>query len=644
MRHRSLTLSLLAGTALCLPLAAPAQETTALDEIVVYYGALSDTAIAARSYGRAYSVTTADQIATRGYQTVEQVLRDLPGVAFSATDTSLTETRIRGGETNMVTVLIDGVKASVGYNGAYSFSGFDASDIARVEVLRGPQSVIGGANAASGVISIVTKSGTAPGLHQQASLGAANNGGYHGAYAAQFVGERGKLAFSLSKDRDGGWDVSGDGGERDGKTTLTGSLKGEYEIMPGLSAGFVVRRMLQDYDYDGSPWSGATTLAGSVVDDPLNAGTRRESMGQLWVKADTFGGRLTHKLSWSATDQTNTSYDHYNWGSSSRDVSRYRALDYLATYALDAATVADARQTLSFALSDESQHFTSDYGYGANAYQRSTRSAALEYAADFANGLGLQAGVRRIDNEVFKDGTAWNLAASYLIPNSDFRLHGSIGRSIVNPDMYEQYGYVAGLYAGNPDLKPETVNGVDLGVEWALGERASVDVTLFRQRVTDRIVGAGTTSVNLAGTSTAKGVEIAARWQATAQIGLGLDYTYTDSDDGTGHALTRRPKHQIGVDATWTPASGRGSVTLAVTRTIGTWDNQYFGPTYPIDWTPTLAELPNYTLVNVSGRYAVNEQLDVVARVNNLLDQDYSQVWGYAGPGRTAYLGLEAKW
>ena len=90
----------------------------------------------------------------------------------------------------------DGASVITSYSIHYTKLYDDASDIERVEVLRGPQSVIGGANAASGVISIVTKSGSEAGVHQQASVGVADHGGYHGAYSAQFVGERGKLVIT----------------------------------------------------------------------------------------------------------------------------------------------------------------------------------------------------------------------------------------------------------------------------------------------------------------------------------------------------------------------------------------------------------------------------------------------------------------
>ncbi len=605
------------------------EEGCVLDEIVISAG-LGTRPVSAATYGRSHTTLTAKQIAQRGYTTVEQALASVPGVSVTRTDTSMTEVRMRGGETNMVSVLIDGVKASTGYNGAYYFNGIDISDIERIEVLRGPQSVIGGANAASGVISITTRRGSGPGLRQQTSVGYGSHGTYHGNYNAQIVGRRGKVAFSITRDHDGGYDVSGDDGERDETTTTTATLTGRYEVSDALTAGVVLRRSRQTYDYDTTP--GATTEAGYVV-DAATEGVRNETFGQLWLGVDSLGGRLTHRLGYSGTDQKRNNYKMPGmfWWS---DQSRYRSLEYRATLALDAATVGAARQTLSLAAQNETQRFTS----GTTPYHRTTRSAALEYSGDFPGGIGVQAGVRRIYNEVFKNGTSWNLALSDAIPNTDLRLHGSIGTSIVNPDMYEQYGYVPGVYEGNPDLRPETVHGADLGVEWTSGERGSLDVTVFHQTVRDQITGSGSTSSNSPGKSRARGVEISGNYQVTDILDLGLEYTYTDARDSSGKPLVRRPKHRLGLDATWTVLRGQGSLTLGIRHVSGNYDKQF--------WItpPIIAKTPDYTLVNLSGRYAVHDRLDLVGRLDNMTDVDHSEVWGYASRGRSAYLGLEAKW
>ncbi|WP_417808066.1 TonB-dependent receptor plug domain-containing protein [Thioclava sp.] len=631
MKTTQLTTALLLSTALATPALAQDSQPYALDEIV-FSGALGSKPLNALTYGRSYTVVTADEIDRLGYATVTQALSSVPGVAVTQTDASLGSVFIRGGDSNMTVVLIDGVKASAGYNGAFYFNGLDVADIERIEVLRGPQSVIGGANAAAGVISITTKKASEPGLHQQTGIGYGSYGTTHVNYNAQYRGARGQIAFSIAQDHKGGYDISGDGGQRDSSTLSTGTITGQYDITDWLTAGVMLRQSYQNYDYDSATGSGS---AAAYVVDADNVGKRRDTFGQLWFKADSLGGRLQHKLSYAGTDIGFKNYSSGVLGSSNS--SQHRELNYTATYALDATTVEAARQTLAFAAQEETDHFSSDYGFGPSAYQRTTRSAALQYSGDFDNGLGLEAGVRRIFNDVFEDGTTWNIAASYQVPASAVRLHGSIGKAIVNPDMYEQFGFVPGVYSGNPNLRPETVRGIDVGAQYSFGERGNIDVTLFQQHVSDKISGYGTTSTNLPGTSKSYGVEISGQYQVTSNLLMSLDYTYTHARDASGDYLTRRPAHEANLAATYSFAQGRGAATLAIKHVSGNYDGQFFLP-----FPSPIAELPNYTLVNLSGSYALDNGVSLVGRIDNVTDENYSEAWGYASAGRTAYVGLRA--
>jgi Outer membrane cobalamin receptor protein len=640
MNRTRLTMGLMLTTALAAPALAQDDQPYQLDEIVIYYGALGTKPIDAKSYGRSVTVLTADQIQQRGYTDVRQALSAIPGVAIAATDATLGSVFLRGGESNMTVVLIDGVKASVGYNGAYYMPGLNLSDIARIEVLRGPQSVIGGANAASGVIAITTKSAETEGLFQQAGIGYGSYGSTHLSYDLQVKGARGQLAIGVSRDHDGGFDVSGDHGVRDQSTISTLSVKGQYQLADWVTIGMMARRSYQSYDFDAL--SDSATTADAYVIDADMTGKRGESFGQLWAKFDSLGGRLEHKLSYSGVDYR---FATYNSGVSlGANSSQHRALDYTATYALDAGTVAEARQTISFAAQEETDHFRRP---GSSFdYARTTRSLAAQYSGSFDSGLGIEAGVRRILNDDFADATTWNLAASWEIPSTALRLHSSIGKAVVNPDMYEQYGYSPGSFTGNPDLKPETVHGIDLGAEWRFSEAGSLDVTLFQQRISDRIITAyvpptyAATVLNAPGTATARGVELSATYQVSPQLSLAGSYTYTHARGADGERLARRPTQVAALSATYQMLEGRASATLGVQHVAGNYDTEWFNAA--ADYPTT--KLPDYTLVNLSGRYGLSDRADLVARIDNVTDVDHSAAWGYASAGRTGYLGLEAKW
>ena len=80
---------------------------------------------------------------------------------------------------------------------------------------------------------------------------------------------------------------------------------------------------------------------------------------------------------------------------------------------------------------------------------------------------------------------------------------------------------------------------------------------------------------------------------------------------------------------------GRGSVTGDVRYVAGNYDTQYWG-SYATE------ELPDFVTVSVAAQYELTDNLVLTGRIHNLFDEDYSDVWGYASRGRSAYIGLRA--
>ncbi|HLS19099.1 MAG TPA: TonB-dependent receptor plug domain-containing protein, partial [Paracoccaceae bacterium] len=171
----------LAAAAACLPplALAPLALAPALAEEplttppVIVTGGL--TPIEAQSYGRSATIVTAEEIEARHIHHVSEALRTVPGVSVSQTGGAggLTTIRLRGAEATHTLVLVDGIEISAPENGAYDFGGLLAADIERIEVLRGPQSALYGANAVGGVISIITKDASQRGLrfHAEGEVG-----------------------------------------------------------------------------------------------------------------------------------------------------------------------------------------------------------------------------------------------------------------------------------------------------------------------------------------------------------------------------------------------------------------------------------------------------------------------------------------
>lgn len=190
--------------------AAAAQEWTdaplALDPIIVSGGL---TPVPAQEFGRAVSIVTAEELERSQTQYVADALRALPGVAVSRTGGvgGLTQVRIRGAEGNHTVVLIDGVEASAPENGEFDFGGLLTADIARIEVLRGPQSAIYGSNAIGGVISITTKQAEVEGTSYAAQAEAGTDGTVGGQLAARLLTDRANVSLSVAARDVGGYDT-----------------------------------------------------------------------------------------------------------------------------------------------------------------------------------------------------------------------------------------------------------------------------------------------------------------------------------------------------------------------------------------------------------------------------------------------------
>lgn len=609
-----------ASLVLALSTNAFAQEETELDPIVVSGGF---TPIEEQRYGRSASVITSEEIEKRGITTVQDALRAVPGLSVNGSGDSFTQVRIRGGEANHTKILINGVPIAAG-DSEYILSGLQTANVERIEVLRGPQSVFYGSNASSGVINIITKTG---GLGSEFGGKVEYGDGYNASARYSYRNDRGGLALGLARVDDDGYDFSGDGGEKDGLDRSTINLTGDYKVTDQLKLGLIFRQSKENYAFDSLNYS-AMTADEYVVDDPNQNSELNERLGQIYAEYETFGGRAMHRLSFDRTDNDRSTND-----ADPTKVDR-EAARYLLSLGLDGRAASDSNHLLNGIVEWERDTSTTN-----TDYERETRSYALEYRGNLTDSLSIQSGLRYDDNKTFDNDFTWNLAASYVLPVG-VRLHSSAGTGSVNPSYTELFG--SDFTVGNVNLTPEKNQSFDIGAEipfWA--GRGVVDVTLFRDKLTDEIeyyfdpsLGSGTYR-NQAGDSTRRGLELASTLQATDSLDLRFSYTYIDAKNPDGSIEVRRPGHELLLSATQQFMQGRGSVTADVRYVADNYDSQFFG-------TGGTAKLPNYVTVDLGAQYALTDNLNLTGRVVNLFDEEYSDVWGYAKRGRTAYIGLSA--
>lgn len=623
-------------TALASVPAAQAQETATetsddseiltLEPIIVSAGL---TPWSASTYGRAVTVITAEQIEEQGITYVQDALRTVPGVSVSSAGTSNTQIRIRGGEASHTLILIDGVQADGGA-GEYVLTGFNTADIERIEVLRGPQSAFYGSNASTGVINIITRD-AAPGLHYGAAVEVGN--GYNASANVSQRSENGGVSLRLFDRNDKGYDVSGSGGEKDRIRSKGYVLKGDWQATDDLKFGFTLRQVKSTYDWDSTSYV-ATDADGYVVDDPEPFTDQRETTGSVWADYSMLDGRMEHHLEYQ--DSVIHS-DPYNSDETRGETEK---LKYRMGIALDGAPLEFAAHSLTVMV--EGRRDTSTTAEGET---RKTTSYAAEYRGTLFDGFDLQAGLRYDDNSAFSNDTSWNLGASYRLTEG-LRLHASGGKAVVNPSFYELFANDSWTL-GNPNLAPEINKGYDIGIEARFpAMNAVLDVTYFNERMSNEITyvsGAATDGsgramyINASGESPRQGVEVSGTVEPVEGLTVKLGYTYTDAKGADDAVEVRRPGDEFTLDMTLRTFGGRGSISGSLRHVANAWDAQYWGSYETV-------KLPDYTVVNVAAQYELTEVVTLNARIANLFDEQYYDVWGYAAQGRQAYVGVSAQW
>jgi len=253
--------------------------------------------------------------------------------------------------------------------------------------------------------------------------------------------------------------------------------------------------------------------------------------------------------------------------------------------------------------------------------------------------------LRHDDNDFFQDFTTWNVNASLKLPGSIFRLHSGVGTGVKYPGFADLFGTFEG-FVPNDKLVPEESFGYDFGVETTLlGGRAVLDLTYFKTDLTNEIDSACTfpplacKPFNRTGPSTRRGVEIAGRFLVAPDVTVGGAYTYLDAREDDGREEIRRAPHAGRLDASYTFQQKRGSITVAAVYN-GAMKDLAFPVVAPFD--RDRVGLDPYWLINVAASYKLQPGVELFGRIENLLDQNYQEVFGFnATPGIGAFTGIK---
>ena len=579
------------------------------------------------------SVITAEDIAARQVETLPDLLKQVPGlnVIQSGGPGGQTSVFIRGTNSNHTKVLVDGIDVSDPSSpiGTFDFGPFLTQDIQKVEILRGPQSGLYGSDAIGGVIQIITKSGSGP-LKVTASAEAGSFDTFNQAAGVSGSVDRFHYAAHLEHAHSGATPVTpldlllpGERRIDDYGDNLSGSTKLGFDFSEHFDVGLVARYTDSHLRLTGENES---NFPASFPDSAQSANDTRQYYARATGHLVSFDGGLEQTLGIAFSDiksyETSPDFPEsdffgervkFDWQGNIR-LAAGEKLVLGAEHQRDEMTVPISAST------------TIDSGYA-------------EIQSSFGGSVFDTLSVRFDDNDRFGSKFTYRLAPAFVIQETGTKFKAAVGTAFKAPTLSQMFQSFPDFnFFANPNLKPESSLGYDLGFEQALaGESIRFGVTYFRNDIKNLITNNAdfSSDVNV-GRAVTQGVEGFVSYHPTEQLTMRADYTYTEAADENLHReLLRRPKHKGSLNAAW-HATRRLSLDATV-LSVGSWIDGNR------DFSITRLTAPGYTTMDLAASYDLARHWSLTGRINNLFDRHYENPVGFLQPSVGAFAGIRAK-
>ena len=583
------------------------------------------------------TVITAKDMERDQRRTAPDALATVPGlnVVQSGGPGGLTSVFMRGTNSNHTKVLIDGIDVSDPSNANRSFDlgQLLTSDIQQIEVLRGPQSGLYGADALGGVISIITKKGEGPpratGMIEGGSFGTFNQ-----TAALSGSQDRFNYAFNVAHFRATDVPVTpldllppGQKAIGNNYDNMTYSTKLGVDVNENLTLNAVARYTEATLHFTGDTFDPVTFTSFPA------AAQSTQTVHQLFTRGEAVWSVLDGRIkNYFGVNYTN----HWNYNISPGDFAPTITTGDRVKFDWHTVTQLAPYHTVIIGAEHETETLQTSTVSAENV----NKAGYIELQSQFANRLFLVENLRQDDNDRFGEHPTFRLAPALIVPFTETKLKGSYGTGFKAPTLNQLFvSFPAFFFFANPNLKPEESIGYDAGFEQPLfNDRVRFGSTYFHNDITNLIQSVfdsttfTSTNTNI-GKATTEGTENFVAATITDRIRVRADYTFTRTVDATtGLELLRRPKEKWSANIIWNPIDPL-TLSATVLHTGSFIDaNRDFS-------IPRLLA-PAYTVVNVAADYAVTDQVKVFGRVDNLFNVHYQNPTGFLQPGLGVYGGI----
>ncbi len=214
----------------------------------------------------------------------------------------------------------------------------------------------------------------------------------------------------------------------------------------------------------------------------------------------------------------------------------------------------------------------------------------------------------------------------------EIKFRGAYGTGFRAPSLSElafNRGPFAFAPAAGTDLSEETTEGYELAVGYTSKNNSSIELVYFDQEIEDSIFfDLATFSGYLQdeGITDSDGIEIIGNLEVSKNLSFTGNFTYNDTTQTDGSQRLRRPERLANIGANYN--TDKFTVSANVRHVGGFVD---IGN----------VELDDYTIVDISARYYVDEHMEIFARIENLLDEDYQDLSAFNTSGAAPHVGIK---
>lgn len=620
MKPQKLLAAILCAVA---PLSYAASDT--LDEVVVTAARLAQPL---KQSLVSTSVITSQDIRESHAADVPAILRNIAGVEIDQAGGvgKSTSLHLRGSNATHTLVLLDGVRISSATSGTTSIQELMLDQIERIEVVRGNVSSLYGSEAIGGVIQIFTKRGRGvPEFNMSAGMGSRNTQRLSAGFGGIIEGTDFNVQASALK-TDGVSAINtirfpGASTDKDGyrNTSVSANIHHAFNSDHGLVATLFKSQGRNQYD--------------NPVGLPSDSNTNKTQVSKFSLSSDNrlSGIWQSHLQLAQGTDDTQTFLNgQLDLANGAAFKTGNQQLTWENTLQLG------THNLLNLGVENLTQRVVSDVAFTTK--KRKVKSLFAGYTGYY--GLHqVQANLRQDSYSDFGRSNTGLLGYGYAI-NEAWRATASLSTAFKAPTLndlfypFTDFGCFFGdcfSYAGNPNLQPEHSRNRELGLHYSKGTQR-FDMAYFNNRIRNLIAGNNLpafTMVNF-GEVRIDGMELGYVGQiADTEIKAAFT-SQNPRNTSTGQALIRRARHHGNLGL---------AQQLGAWKIGGEWQYSESRPDRNMS-TGAHVTLPHYNVINLTAGYAINKNLKLSMRADNLTKQNNATAYGYNPLGRTLFIGL----